>query len=220
MSTPSAIIVEPPFAELMDHAEPVLPHELPATGARAFGLDDVPALTTALKRGEEAAFTWLHGEWSGRINRYSFALAAGDESFAAEIAQAVWLRIVRHIRILQDEQAMWCWIACAARHAAVDLRRKGGRYARALDRFKTWWSPSGDASANDSAGLLNALEISLATLSCEEQLMIEGRYFAGESLEAIGARLAISTRAVEGRLARLRQRLREEIAQQLSTTHP
>jgi RNA polymerase sigma factor (sigma-70 family) len=220
VSTPSAIIAEPPFAELMDHAEPALPHELPATGALAFGLDDVPRLTAALKRGEEDAFTWLHSEWGGRINRYCFALAAGDEAFAAEIAQGVWLRMVKHIRILGDEQAMWCWIACAARHTAVDLRRKGGRYARALDRFKAWWSPSSDTITDDTASLMHALEASLAMLSSEEQLMIEGRYFAGESLDAIGTRLAISSRAVEGRLARLRQRLREEIAQQLSRQHP
>jgi RNA polymerase sigma factor (sigma-70 family) len=199
----------------MDHAEPALPHELPATGEVAFTLDDVPGLTTALKHGEEAAFTWLHREWSARINRYCFALAAGDAAFASEIAQAAWLRIVRHMRVLEDEQALWCWIACAARHAAADLRRKGGRYQRVLDRFKRWWSPPTESTTDDIASLMNAMEAALAQLTAEENLLIEGRYFAGESLEAIGARLSISSRAVEGRLARLRLRLREEIAHQL-----
>ncbi|RBP41508.1 RNA polymerase sigma factor (sigma-70 family) [Roseimicrobium gellanilyticum] len=200
----------------MDHAEPALSHELPATGELAFTLDDVPGLTTALKHGEEPAFTWLHHEWSARINRYCFALAAGDASFASEIAQASWLRIVRHMRVLADEQALWCWIACAARHAAADLRRKGGRYKRALERFKQWWSPLPETSAaDDTASLMQAMEAALAQLTAEENLLLEGRYFTGESLETIGARLSISSRAVEGRLARLRQRLREEIAHQL-----
>src|SRR5687767_13787321 len=109
----------------MDHAEPVLPQTLPME--ESFAFSDVPQLTAALKRGEDAAFVWLHGQWSRRINRYAFALAAGDDSFAAEIAQATWLRIVRHMRVLGDEAALWSWIACAARHAATDLRRKGGR---------------------------------------------------------------------------------------------
>lgn len=200
----------------MDQAEPALTHELPATGELAFALNDVPGLTAALKRGEEGAFTWLHREWNSRINRYCFALAAGDAAFASEISQGAWLRIVRHMRVLDDEPALWCWIACAARHAASDLRRKGGRYQRALERFRLWWSPSPESEeADDTTGLMNAMEAALVQLTEEENLLIEGRYFAGESLETIGARLSLSSRAVEGRLARLRQRLREEIARQL-----
>src|SRR6186997_521518 len=117
----------------MDHAEPVPPQTFPVVESYAFA--DAPRLTAALKLGEEMAFAWLHEQWSRRINRYCFALAAGDETFAAEIAQAAWLRIVRHIRVVVDEAALWNWIACAARHAAADLRRKGGRYLRALGRF-------------------------------------------------------------------------------------
>lgn len=201
----------------MDQAEPALPHELPATAELAFALNDVPGLSAALKRGEEAAFTWLHCAWNSRINRYCFALAAGDAAFASEISQGAWLRIVRHMRVLEDEQALWCWIACAARHAASDLRRKGGRYQRVLERFRLWWSSSSSESevADDTASLMSAMESALAQLTEEEKLLIEGRYFASDSLETIGARLTISTRAVEGRLARLRQRLREQIAKQL-----
>src|SRR5688572_14345940 len=109
-----------PVRFLMDQAEPLTPAALPVTEAFAFG--DVPRLTAALKRGDESAFAWLHGEWSMCIKRYCFALAAGDETFGGEIAQATWLRLVRHVRVMKDEQALWNWIACAARHAASDLR--------------------------------------------------------------------------------------------------
>jgi len=196
----------------MDHPEPAIPETLPSKEAFAFG--DVPCLTAALKRGDEAAFAWLHRNWGGRINRYCFALAAGDETFAGEIAQAAWLRLVRHIRLMKDEQALWNWIACAARHAASDLRRTGGRYLRAISRFAEWWEPAtSDTKADHSLSV--ALEAALQKLAPEERSLIEGRYFAGESLETIGARHALSVRAVEGRLARLRTRLRELIAQEL-----
>ncbi|MFN0126203.1 MAG: sigma factor-like helix-turn-helix DNA-binding protein [Verrucomicrobiales bacterium] len=115
----------------MDQAEPLKPAALPVTEAFAFA--DVPRLTAALKRGDEAAFAWLHGEWSLRINRYCFAL--------------------NH-------------------------------------------------------------------LTPDERALIEGRYFTGKSLEAIGARHALSARAVEGRLARLRARLRELIAEELLSSSP
>jgi RNA polymerase sigma factor (sigma-70 family) len=196
----------------MDCAEPAIPGELLIPDAFEFG--DVRRLTASLKRGEEAAFAWLHDEWSGRINRYCFALAAGDETFAREIAQSAWLRLVRHIRVLNDEQALWNWVACAARHAATDLRRTGGRYRLALIRFGEWWK-SGGVETNADNILLAALESALDKLTDEERALVEGRYAAGESLKTIGARHALSARAVEGRLARLRIQLRERIAHEL-----
>ncbi len=199
----------------MDQAEPLKPAALPVTEAFAFA--DVPRLTAALKRGDESAFAWLHGAWSGRINRYCFALAAGDETFAGEIAQATWLRLVRHVRVMSDETALWNWIACAARHAASDLRRTGGRYLRALSRFAEWWQPAASAAEADNR-LPVALESALTKLTPDERALIEGRYFTGESLETIGSRQELTIRAVEGRLARLRTRLRELIAEELQSS--
>jgi RNA polymerase sigma factor (sigma-70 family) len=191
----------------------------PAPVAAAFTFGDVPRLTAALKRGDESAFEWLHRAWSGRIHRYCFALAAGDATFAGEIAQAAWLRLVRHVRVMNDEQALWNWIACAARHAASDLRRTGGRYFRALSRFAEWWQPTITDAAADSH-LPAALESALNKLTPSERALIEGRYFAGDSLELIAARHVLSVRAVEGRLARLRTRLRELIAEELQSARP
>jgi len=201
----------------MDQAEPLQPATLPIVEAFAFG--DVPRLTAALKRGDESAFAWLHIEWSSRINRYCFALAAGNETFAGEIAQATWLRLVRHVRLRKDEQALWSWIACAARHAASDLRRKGGRYVRALSRFAAWCQHV-STDIDEDHGLPAALEAAMSKLNPDERSLIEGRYFARESLEAIAARYALTTRAVEGRLARLRKRLRELIAEELQSPRP
>jgi RNA polymerase sigma factor (sigma-70 family) len=190
----------------------------PTGVARAtYTFNDAPSLTTALKRGDEMAFRWLHGEWSGRIHRYCFALAAGDESFATEIAQATWLRLVRHIRVLHDEAALWSWIACAARHAAVDLRRTGGRYRRALSRFAEWWQPTNNATEADRS-LHGALEAALVRMTPDERSLIEDRYFTRRSLEAMAADRALTIRAIEGRLARLRTRLREMIAEELRKT--
>jgi RNA polymerase sigma factor (sigma-70 family) len=202
----------------MDHAEPAMPQTLPAM--EAFSFDDVPRLTAALQRGDEAAYTWLHDRWGRRMNRYCFALAAGDAALASEFAQSTWLRIVRHIRELRDEAALWSWIACAARHAATDERRKGGRYLRALGRFADLFSSS-RASGDDidrADSLAAALEQALQHLTTDERALVEARYFSSEPLEVIGRRLSLSTRAVEGRLARLRQRLRELIAAHLRSS--
>lgn len=205
----TACLLEKPLRPLIDQ-EPV---------AADFSFGDVQRLTAALKRSDEAAFSWLHREWSGRINRYCFALAAGDENFAGEIAQAAWLRLVRHVRVMNDEDALWRWIACAARHSAVDLRRTGGRYLRALIRFAQWWHPA-TRDREDGKSVTEALDAALDQLSPDERSLIEDRYFTGKSLETIAARQSLTIRAVEGRLARLRTRLRELIARELQSTRP
>ena len=119
---------------------------------------------------------------------------------------------------MQDEAALWSWIACAARHAASDLRRKGGRYLRALSRFAEWWQPSAITVIEPIDRLPAALESALSKLEPDGRALIEGRYFTSESLETVAARHALSIRAVEGRLARLRTRLRELIANELQST--
>ena len=203
----------------MDHAESA-PTDT-GSAAEGFAFDDVPRLSAALRRGDEAAFAWLHRAWSRRINRYCFALAAGDETFAGDIAQATWLRLVKHVRVVRDEPALWNWIARAARNAATDLRRKGTRYLQALGRFARfteWWTckPSQAVAPEESVdAVLAALEAALARITPDERFLIEARYFAGDSLEAIGHSQAISARAVEGRLARLRTHLRDLIAEEL-----
>lgn len=201
----------------MDCPEPAMVDSGPSR--EDFTFEDVPRLSAGLKRGDEAAFAWLHNAWSGRIRQYCFALAAGDATLAGEIAQATWLRLVRHIRVLESEAALWNWIACGARHAATDLRRTGGRYQRALGRFADWWRPN--TETRDAAQDLHAaLESALAILSDEERLLIEGRYFNDASLEDIARQIDLTTRAVEGRLARLRVRLRELIAKELLSQRP
>lgn len=200
---------------------------LPAASGPASARPDLaatPVLTAALRAGDEAAFRWLHEHWHARIMRYSFALARGDAAQAAEISQATWLRVVRHIRVLPDEAALWSWLACAARCAATDLGRTGGRYRGALARFGEWLrgqpEGAGDAAEGSEAQLLAALDAALARLAAGERELIADRYFHRIPLEQTAARLGTTTRAVEGRLARTRQHLRELIASELSRHEP
>jgi RNA polymerase sigma factor (sigma-70 family) len=188
-----------------------------AAHAERFSFADTPALTAALRTGDEAAYRWLYEQWHARLSRYCFALAHGNDALAGEITQAAYLRLVRHVRVLPDAEALWNWLACAARSAAIDLGRTVNRYRGALSRFSALLhgqlaEPRVDET---EAVLLRALDAALAQLTAEERDLINARYFAPVPLEETAARLQLTTRAVEGRLARLRQRLRELITTEL-----
>lgn len=179
----------------------------------------IPELTAALRRGDEAAFRWLHEEWNARLSRYCYALASGDEALAGEIIQGTYLRVLRHMRELPDEEALWAWLLCAARSAAVDLRRRNGRYLSALTRFADWLGARrSQPQGNPEAALVVALEAAVENLPPEERSLLDARYGDGDSLAEIGDRYGLSARAVEGRMARLRERLRRDIATQMKAS--
>jgi len=189
----------------------------PDAGLHGFTFADVPQLCTALRAGDQSAFRFLHEQWNQRILRYCFALAGGNDTLAMDCVQATYLRIFKQMRPLPDEAALWHWIACAARSAAADLHRVGGRYRRALARFADWLHfgfgrLSEPPEEND---LFAALDRALATLDDDERLLLEARYFRRVSLEQIARETGASIRAIEGRLARIRDRLRHTIATSL-----
>ena len=186
-----------------------------------FTFDDTPRLTASLRAGNEEAYRWLHARWNARLFRYCFALAAGDGALADELTQATYLRLLRHVRVLPDETALWNWMARAARSAATDLRRTGGRYRHLLQKFLAWTppptepSPLVDGERGESATLLAGLDAALARLDLKERSLIEQRYFQGRSLADIARQDEATVRAVEGRLARLRRKLRKLMAEEL-----
>lgn len=192
------------------------PVELPAEPLRPLravpghSFEDTPALARALRRGEPEAFQFLHERWNRRILRYCFALSGGDDAFATEVVQAAYLRLFRQAPIAPNEAALWSWMACAIRSSAADLRKVGGRYRRALARFAEWLRfGSGEAAGDaEETRLFAALDRAMSALESEERELIQCRYFQKLPLEVIATRLQTTARAVEGRLARTRARLR------------
>jgi RNA polymerase sigma factor (sigma-70 family) len=188
-----------------------------AAAAEPFTFAEVPRLARALREGDAGAFRFLHAEWNERILRYCFALSAGDGTLATEIAQATYLRIFKQLPTIPDEASLWNWITRAMRSAAIDLQRVGGRYSRALERFAEWLR-FGFGAEPDMAGesrMFAALDYALGNLEPEERQLIDSRYFKREPLETIAARCGTTARAIEGRLARIRARLRSNITSAL-----
>lgn len=186
-------------------------------GAGRFTFSDTPHLTAELRAGNEAAFHWLHEQWNARLFRYCFVLAGTDETLAGEFAQTTYLKIVRHIRELPNETALWNWIARAARSVASDHRKQHGRYRSALSRFTDWirhapQSPSEPASiTGGESTLLLALDDAIEKLTGGERELLKARYYKSLPIADVAKAHGTTTRAIEGRLARLRRKLRNLI---------
>jgi RNA polymerase sigma-70 factor, ECF subfamily len=170
---------------------------------------DVQALTSAMARGDEAAFHKFHSEYFHRLLGYLLVLTRGREDAAREAVQSTLLRVVKHVRKFDSAGKFWSWLTVLARSALVDQERKRSRYQAFLGRFLTLHTePVHDNSAPVEMHLVDCLKQSLALLTPEELNLVEQKYFEKQSAADISATLGVSVKAVESRLARVREKLR------------
>ena len=207
----SVLPVDPgEFSALM----PVLP-SVDSTGTGPWG--EMSALCAAVRRGDELAVRELHARYSARLTRYALVITRGDEAAAAEAVQNTFLKALRSLRSVADESALWAWLARACRSAATDEGRRARRYSAALSKFTAFFSPAPEPPVEDTDAVWHdALALALSALDEEERALLDARYSTRTSLAEIAEASASSERAIEGRLARLRDKLRQSILRQLA----
>src|SRR5580765_5393747 len=86
----------------------LLQQPLPKPASREPALRD---LTTAIRRGDEAAFSHFHDLYSLRLYKYLLVLAKGDEAAAREVLQTVVLKLARKMETFDDESRLWAWMS-------------------------------------------------------------------------------------------------------------
>jgi RNA polymerase sigma-70 factor (ECF subfamily) len=183
---------------------------------------DIERLTAGVRAGEEAAVRALHARYAQRLTRYALVVTRGDETAADEAVQSAFLRALRHLRPVTDDAALWAWLARATRSAASDAGRRSRRYLRLLGRAGAFLRRGevaiGEPIEDTDAIWAAALESALDALDAEARSLVDSRYFHHRSLAEIAAEQSTSERAIEGRLARLREKLRRSVLRQLAST--
>jgi RNA polymerase sigma factor (sigma-70 family) len=184
---------------------------LPASVAGSAVVWKAADLAARVHAGDEAAFRELHRQYAARLQRYALVMARGNEHVAAETVQNTFLRAIRSLRTAADDDALWCWLAKAARCAAADAARRERRQSAFLARLTALWA--GDPPPAEDPEMLwhRALDAALAELPVEDQSLLHARYSERIPLIEIAARTGTTDRAVESRLARLRSALRAAI---------
>lgn len=167
------------------------------------------AITRAIASGDPEAFARLYE------NRFDFVLRAVqrsarlDEGAALDVVQEAMLRVIRTIRPIQSERQLDAFLTRVARTSAYDHLRREQRRRRREAAAAQSDALAQRPSAEERAEELAALRSALGRLDRATRDIVEMRYRAGMTLEAIGARLGLKPGAVHGRLGRGVRRLRD-----------
>ncbi len=184
-----------------------------SSGDTAAGAEDIRALTLAIRRGDAAAFDRFHDLYSFRLYRFLLVLARGDENAAREICQAAMIKLAKKFQVFDDERRLWAWLCTVAKNAFIDHYRA----QRRRDRFVSLEEmPASIAGEENSAGrLCEILREALAVLEPEERELMQAAYIDNRPLGELAGASGLTYKAVESRLARLRQKLKEQLLRDL-----
>ena len=173
----------------------------PAAAAADAAAVELRRLTEAVRRGDEAAFAEFYDRHSLRLYQHILALARGDEPQAREVFQTVALKLARKMEVFEDESRLRAWLATLARHAFLD-------HCRARARHERLATPQSDNLVVEDArpGWEEALPHALAQLAPDDRELLHAAHTDGRPLAELAAERGETYKAVESRLARLRQK--------------
>jgi RNA polymerase sigma factor (sigma-70 family) len=152
------------------------------------------------------------------LHRFVHVRAGGDAHLVDDIMQQLWLAASRGPALPRDEAE--AWLRGAAKNLLATHWRKLGRRAAAVPLADPVLAEQLADEMTASRPPLTMLQktearsqllLALTDLPSAEQDLLARHYFSGQNYTAIAADLAISERAVEGRLYRARQSLRDRL---------
>ncbi len=159
-----------------------------------------------LRAGEQQGLALLQQHY-GAMVRYIVRGILPDARDAEECVSDVFLRVWERFSAFDETRGSFnAWLTAIARNAAVDYRRRRGEDEHEWDgQAGASPSPEDELLRREQARLLHE---AIARLSPAEQQLFYRKYYYLQSNAQMAAELGLSERAVEGRLYRLRARLR------------
>lgn len=164
------------------------------------------ALVADARAGDEAAFTRIVARYHPDLLRIALVVC-GDIDVAAEAAQSAWIVAWKRLGDLREPENLRPWLmSIAANEARQLLRSRGRRTLREITVIDPT-TPPADAALAERVDLANAL----AKIEPRDRELLGLRYLAGLHSAEIGLAVGMSATAVRSRLARARERLRQEL---------
>jgi RNA polymerase sigma-70 factor (ECF subfamily) len=183
---------------------------------------DMAVLTHAMAAGDETAFRLFYDAYFDRLLRYLLVVTGGNEEAAREALQLALVRVVRRVKAFESEEKFWSWLTVLARSALADESRKRRRYFAFLERFTRQQETRPAAMDNGEADecLRALLEGKLTALPVDERQLVEQKYILRRSVREIADGQQTTEKAVESRLSRVRQKLKDAVLAELKNEQP
>ncbi len=155
-----------------------------------------------------------HDLWKAlyhKIRRFVYVVAFrvlnGNEELAKDATQVVFLRLFEYCEFTEfsEPQEFLGYVATVARHAALDLIKREGRYVTGLDLTLCDFLP-GTPTPRQHERAQNQLHDLLEQLDSEDKSLVN-MLMEGRTLDEIAERLGISYANAAVRIHRLRGKL-------------
>ena len=173
-------------------------------------------LTEAVAAGEEQAFSVFYDRYYDRLFRYLIVMTQGDEPRTRDLLQVTLIKVVRAIKPFEEECRLWQWLKTIARNTFLDSIRQASRTPNLIPLFEIDAElRSMPNDGNDEWPLIEALDACLVDLPPFERDLVETCYFRNVSQQEAAAQRNTTAKAIESKLARLRQKLRVAILRRL-----
>jgi len=169
--------------------------------------DEIPTMTHGLSCCDEGAWRLFHERFYHML--HGLAVSRGISACdAPAIVQGVYLRVLRHAKVFQDQQSFKAWLMCLVRCEVIDIARQKGRRSWLNERFQQWQE---SRSTDDGNAAQDQLEVAMVGLDEIDRSLILRFYVDGWSQGNLAEEQQTSVKAIESKLARLRKRLRKNL---------
>jgi RNA polymerase sigma-70 factor (ECF subfamily) len=172
--------------------------------------DENELLVIRCQLGEPAAFDELIRRWEEPLWRYARRLTGHDDA-ADDVAQDVWVRVLRGIGRLRDGAKLRAWLFGIARRTLMDRLRLKYAAPPASDVDVSALAAA-DAGTDELEADLAAVQEALLRLPVIERDVLSLFYLDELSLQEVAEVLGVAVGTVKSRLFRARQLLRREMA--------
>ena len=174
-------------------------------------MDDA-ALVALLCQGDQAGMEELHRRYGGMIHYIVRGILSDPrdvEECISDISMGVW----QGAKGFDPARgSLSTWLTAVARNTAVSHLRASRRHTDRQTPLEEN-QPGGESPEEKAIRTeqVEQLQAALAGLSSRERTLFYRKYYYLQSTERIARELGMTQRAVEGRLYRLRQKLRQRL---------
>jgi RNA polymerase sigma factor (sigma-70 family) len=162
-----------------------------------------------MRNHEEAAFSEFYECYCDRLYRYLLVLTRGNEGLSRDLLQETMTKVMQRIRAFENEPQLWNWMAAIGRNTFIDWLRRIQRTPQMVPLFEVDAHQIAAKPADDSERtLFELLDGCLLDLEPPDRSLIEAFYLHDGSYQSLAEKQNSTAKAVESKLARLRQKLR------------